>query len=249
MHPELIRLHYLGLERPIYSYGALIVVGIAAGLAVGVARAPRFGIARFDELAVGLLGVVGGLVGAALLYDVVQWRALAADPSLLLHPGLVFYGGLGGGVAAAWSYCRAWRVSLADAADAAAPGLALGHAFGRVGCLLGGCCYGRVVDARFALAVHLHGAWRHPVQLYEAAGLVVIAAVTARLPRRRGGAIFVAYVAAYALLRLVDEHWRGDDAERGLVAHGLSTSQLIALVVLAAGAALLYRLASRKGAT
>jgi phosphatidylglycerol---prolipoprotein diacylglyceryl transferase len=249
VHPELVRLHYLGIERVIYSYGALIVVGVAVGILVGVARAPRFGVARFDELAVGLLGVVGGLVGAVVLFDVVQWRAVVADPSLLLHPGLVFYGGLAGGAAAAWSYCRAWRVSLADAADAGAPGLALGHAFGRIGCFLGGCCYGRVVDARFPLAVQLAGAWRHPVQLYEAAGLVVLAAVTALLPRRRAGAIFLSYILGYALLRLVVEHWRGDDVERGVVAHAISTSQLIALVVLAAGVAVAYRLARKKGAT
>ena len=249
MHPELVRLHYLGIERPIYSYGALIVVGVAVGIVVGVWRAPRFGVPRFDELAVGLLGVVGGLVGAALLFDVVQWRAILADPSLLVHPGLVFYGGLVGGAAAAFAYCRAWRISIADAADAGAPGLALGHAIGRVGCLLGGCCYGRVVDARFPLAVHLAGADRHPVQLYEAAGLVAIAICTALLPRRRAGAIFLAYVVSYALLRLVVEHWRGDDLERGLVAGALSTSQLIALVVLAAAGALLVRLQSRKGAS
>jgi len=249
VHPELVRLHYLGIERIIYWYGALIVVGVAVGIVVGVARAPRFGVARFDELAVGLLGVVGGLVGAALLFDVVQWRAIVADPSLLARPGLVFYGGLGGGAFAAWRYCRAYRVRLVGAADAGAPGLALGHAFGRVGCFLGGCCYGRVVDARFPLAVQLAGAWRHPVQLYEAAGLVVLAAVTALLPRRRPGAIILSYVAGYALLRLVVEHWRGDDLERGVVAGALSTSQIIALVVLAASGAVLYRLSRQKGAT
>jgi phosphatidylglycerol:prolipoprotein diacylglycerol transferase len=250
VHPELVRLHYLGIERPIYSYGALVVTGIAVGILVAVWRAPRFGLQRFDELAVGLLGVVGGLVGAVVLFDLVQLRALIADPSLLLQPGLVFYGGLAGGAAAAWGYCRAWKLSLVDAADAGAPGLALGHAVGRIGCLLGGCCYGRVVDAQFPLAVHLAGAWRHPVQLYEACGLVVIAIVTAMLPRRRPGAIFLAYVASYALLRLVVEHWRGDDLERGVVAHALSTSQLIALVALAGSAAVLYRVTRRrKGAT
>jgi phosphatidylglycerol:prolipoprotein diacylglycerol transferase len=249
VHPELVRFHYLGFERPIYSYGALVVAGLAVAILVAVWRAPRFGLQRFDELAVGLLGVVGGLVGAAVLYDVVQWRAIAADPSLLFHPGLVFYGGLAGGAAAAWAYCRAWRVSIVDAADAGAPGIALGHAIGRIGCLLGGCCYGRVVDEHLPLAVHLAGAWRHPVQLYEAAGLVVIAVVTALLPRRRAGAIFVAYVASYALLRFVVEHWRGDDLERGVLAHALSTSQIIALVALAASAAVLYRIVRTKGAT
>jgi prolipoprotein diacylglyceryltransferase len=69
------------------------------------------------------------------------------------------------------------------------------------------------------------------------------------LPRRRAGAIFVAYVAGYALLRLVVEHWRGDDLERGVVAHLVSTSQLIAAVVLAASVALLYRVVRKKGAT
>jgi phosphatidylglycerol:prolipoprotein diacylglycerol transferase len=248
VHPELVRLHFHGIDRPIYSYGALIVVGVAAGILVGVARAPRFGVPRFDELAVGLLGLVGGLVGAALLYDVVQWRAIVADPASLLHPGLVFYGGLIGGAAAAWAYCRAWRISIADAADAGAPGLALGHAIGRVGCFLGGCCYGRVVDASFPLAVTLHGAPRHPVQLYEAAGLVAIAIVTALLPRRRAGAIFGVYVVAYALLRIVVEHWRGDDVERGVVGGAVSTSQLVGLAVLAAAVANLYRRMSRKGA-
>jgi phosphatidylglycerol:prolipoprotein diacylglycerol transferase len=249
VHPELVRLHYLGIDRVIYSYGAMIVLGVAVGIAVGVARAPRFGVARFDELAVGLLGVVGGLVGAALLFDVVQWRAVLADPTILTRPGLVFYGGLVGGAFAAWRYCRAYGVSLLDAADAGAPGLALGHAVGRVGCFLGGCCYGRVVDAKFPLAVQLAGAWRHPVQLYEAAGLVVLAVVTALLPRRRRGAVLLSYVAGYALLRLVVEHWRGDDLERGVVAHTVSTSQLIALVVLAGSAAVLYRVGRKKGAT
>ena len=245
VHPELVRLHYLGLERPIYSYGALIVVGIAAGLLVGVARAPRFGVPRFDELAVGLLGVVGGLMrrGAALRRRAVarhRRRSVAArapGPRLLRRPRRRRRRGLR-------LLPRLARAHRRRRRRRRAPGLALGHAFGRVGCLLGGCCYGRVVDAGFPLAVRLHGAWRHPVQLYEAAGLVAIAIVTAMLPRRRAGAIFGAYVVAYALLRLVDEHWRGDDVERGLVARALSTSQLIALAVLvalAAGAALLYR--------
>jgi len=244
VHPELVRLHYLGIERPIYSYGALVVAGIAVGILVGVWRAPRFGLARFDELAVGLLGVVGGLVGAVVLYDVVQWRALVADPSMLLHPGLVFYGGLVGGAGAAYAYCRAWGVPILRAADAGAPGLALGHAVGRIGCLLGGCCYGRVVDEKFPLAVHLAGAWRHPVQLYEAAGLVALAVgcVAARRLERHVGAVFALYVAGYAMLRFVVEHWRGDDLERGfLVAHLVSTSQAIALVLFAGGAVLLYR--------
>ncbi len=251
MHPELVRLHYLGVDRPLHTYGALLVLGAAVGIVVATARARRFGVAPSDELSVGLLGIAAGLAGAVLLYDVVRLREILADPSLLRYPGMVFYGGLVGGAAAAWGYCRAWRIPLARVADAGAPGLALGHAVGRVGCLMGGCCYGRVVDASFPLAVPVAGALRHPVQLYEAAGLVLLAlaCIAARRLERRPGAVFALYATGYALLRLVVEHWRGDDDERGFVIPALlSTSQAIALVVLGAGAVVLYR-STRKGAT
>lgn len=247
MHPELARLHYFGVERVIHTYGALVVAGMAIGIAVGVARARRFGLAQFDVLAVGLLGVCGGLVGAALLYVAIHVRVFIADPSLLKSPGLVFYGGLIGGAGAATAYCRAYGVSLARVADAGAPGLAFGHAVGRVGCLLGGCCYGREAAASFPLRVWIAGAWRHPVQLYEAAALIVLGVVTLFLPSRRPGVIFLAYLVGYAAVRFVVEFWRGDDFERGH-AGALFTSQWIALALLVAGAAVLYRLVRNEGA-
>jgi phosphatidylglycerol:prolipoprotein diacylglycerol transferase len=251
VHPDLLRLHYFGIERTIHSYGALVVVGVAIGIAVAVARARRFGVERFDELAVGLLALCGGLVGAALLYIAIHIRMFVADPSLLKQPGLVFYGGFVGGAGAALAYCRVYGVHLASVADAGAPGLALGHAVGRVGCLLGGCCYGREVSSTFPLAVQLDGAWRHPVQLYEAGALVVLAMCTLFTPAaltKRPGATFLIYLGGYALIRFVVEYFRGDDFERGFVVPGwLSTSQAIAALLLVGSAAVLYRVA-RKGA-
>jgi phosphatidylglycerol:prolipoprotein diacylglycerol transferase len=211
---------------------------------------------RFDVLAAGLFAVIGGLVGGVALYIAVHVPLFVADPSLLLQPGLVFYGGLIGGAGAAALYCRIYDVPLARVADAAAPGLAFGHALGRIGCLLGGCCYGRVVQPSFPLAVELAGAARHPVQLYEAAGLVVIAVVTALLPRQaarqNAGGIFAMYLGLYAVLRLCTERFRGDDFERSAIIRGASTSQLIASVMLVAAVALLYHLyrpSNQKGAT
>lgn len=251
MHPELARLHLFGVERPIYTYGVLVTLGMAAGIGVAVRRARRFGVDRFDALAVGLLAVGGGLAGGVALFVAVHLRLFLAQPSLLAQPGLVFYGGLLGGAGAALLYCRAYGVPLARAADAAAPGLALGHAIGRVGCLMGGCCYGRPVGPSFPLAVEVAGALRHPVQLYEAAGLCLIAAATALAPgavTRRPGLTFALYLAAYAPLRFVVERWRGDDFERGFVVPGLvSTSQAIAAVVFVAAVAAIVHLA-RKGA-
>jgi phosphatidylglycerol:prolipoprotein diacylglycerol transferase len=252
VHPELAHLRAFGLDRAIPSYGVLVLLGIALGVAVAAARGPRFGVPRFDELALGLCGVVGGLVGSALFYFAIHARRFLAEPALLLQPGLVFYGGLVGGTVAAATYCRSYKISLTRAADAAAPGLALGQAIGRVGCFFGGCCYGRPAPPGFPLAVPLFGAWRYPVQLYEAAGLAVIAAATHVLPSplvRRPGAIFAVYLGAHALLRLGTEQLRGDDFERGFVVPGLvSTSQAIAAVMVVAAALLLYR-AIEKGAT
>jgi phosphatidylglycerol:prolipoprotein diacylglycerol transferase len=252
MHPELVRYTVFGVERAIYSYGVFVLLGIAGGLVIAIWRARGEELLRFDVLAAGLFAVGGGLVGGVALYVAVHVPLFVADPALLLQPGLVFYGGLIGGAGAAALYCRIYAVPLPRVADAAAPGLAFGHALGRIGCLLGGCCYGRVVAPSFPLAVELAGATRHPVQLYEAAGLVVIAVVTALLPRKHKGGIFTVYLGLYAILRLATERFRGDDFERGSIVRGSSTSQLIASVMLVAAVALLYHLyrpSNRRGAT
>jgi phosphatidylglycerol:prolipoprotein diacylglycerol transferase len=129
-------------------------------------------------------------------------------------------------------------------ADASTPGLALAHALGRMGCLLGGCCYGSHAADTWPLAPVLWGERRHPVQLYEAVGLLALAALTALLTprlRRRPGSLFTVYLGAYAILRLGTERLRGDDLERGFVL-GLSTSQLLAGAALAASVVLGMRL-------
>src|SRR5262249_18724971 len=156
---------------------------------------------------------------------------------MLFSPGLVFYGGVVGGAAAMWLYCWRYAISFALAADCGAPGLLLGHAIGRVGCLLAGCCYGRSAPPDLAFAVPLHGARPYPTQLYEAAGLlllmVVLVTLSARLARFPG-ALASLYVAGYAGLRLIVERYRGDDVERGFVIAGrVSTSQAIAVIALA----------------
>lgn len=250
MHPTLAHLHLAGVDRPINSYGVLIILGVTAGLLLSVRRARSYELERFDVLAVGLLGFAGGLVGASGLFIAVHWRAFVADLSLFKQPGMVFYGGLVGGALAAWLYARKFQVPLARVADAGAPGLALGHAFGRIGCLMGGCCYGGEVGDDFPLGVVIAGARRHPVQLYEAVGLAAIAVVllllSARL-RPRTGALFSLYLGGYALLRLVVERFRGDDAERGFLLAGLlSTSSAIAALAFVAACALLLRTTRRR---
>jgi phosphatidylglycerol---prolipoprotein diacylglyceryl transferase len=242
LHPLLARIQIGGFVQPIQSYGLCVVLAATVGVLVTSARAPQHGLTRFDGMAVALLGVGGGVVGAALLYFIVHAREFFAEPELFLHPGLVFYGGLGGGAVTIWLYCRKFGVSMARAGDAGTVGLALGHAIGRVGCLLAGCCYGRACAADFPLGVTLHGALRHPVQLYESAGLVALAGLLALVSprlRERPGLLSAAYLGGYALLRLSTESFRGDDVERGFVGP-LSTSQAIAVAMLLASLVLFY---------
>jgi phosphatidylglycerol:prolipoprotein diacylglycerol transferase len=150
----------------------------------------------------------------------------------------VFYGGLAGAaIAAAW-FTRRNDMPFLSAADRLAPHLALGHAIGRVGCWLAGCCFGRPTGAawgsRFppeaiafeelaARGALSPGAARtpplHPTQLYEAGAELALFALLALLARRkpRPGLLLALYLALYALARAAIEVYRGDVARRFLV--------------------------------
>jgi len=205
LHPILF---HIG-ARPVSSYGTLLILGAALAVLIARARARRFGVGEYDEFAVAMLAIAGGIAGAFLLHF-----------ALHREPGFVWYGGAAGGALAAWAYCKVYSVNISAALDAGAPGIAFGHALGRVGCFLGGCCWGRD---------------RIPVQLYEAGGLAVIGMLTLLTKRP-----FAVYLAAYALLRLGTETLRGDDAARVLWGP-VSTSQILSVVALAIAVVMLAR--------
>ncbi len=183
-----------------------------------------------------------------------------AAPLRLWQGGLVFYGGLLGAAAAVALFVRRRRWPFGTVADALAPGLALGHAVGRLGCFLAGCCYGRPWSAglRFPrgsvafdeLAATLPaGATEtpplHPTQLYEAVGELVIFFILLRARRHRpfDGATAVLYALLYGLLRFGVELFRGDPG-RGMLGPA-SIAQVVSVLAVAAAAWLL----ARRGAT
>ncbi len=171
--------------------------------------------------------------------------------------GLTYYGGLIAASALGLWLLRRERFPLGVAVDAVGAGIGVGLAFGRMGCLLAGCCFGVPTDAAWGLVFPGHSAastWQadagllasraapslpvQPTQLLEAAGTLGIAALLLLGvgPRKRyGGQVFVAFIALYAALRFLLEFWRSDD-RGGLV--GLSTSQWVGLLLFAAMAAL-----------
>ena len=236
------------------SYGVMLMVGLAAAVAVTAARARRHGVRRDDVLALGALALGGGLIGGWLLFVLTNLGEFVRDPTLLWRVrGMVFYGGLAGGVAACAGYAVLTRIPFHAVADLAAPAVPVGHIFGRVGCFLAGCCFGRESHGPLAVRLpagpsdpeDLAAATVHPVQLYEAAGLLLLFGLLLVLehrPRRRPFTLVLAYVGGYSVLRFVVEFFRGD-AIRGFVVPGLlSTSQAISIIVgITAGALLVWR--------
>jgi len=176
--------------------------------------------------------------------------------------GLAYYGGFLAAVPFAWFYVRKYALGWWRTADLAAPGIMLGLFFGRIGCWLNGCCYGKPTSSAFGVIFPRGGTtWRaqfdahligaadqalpvHATQLYESIGCFlafVILYYVVRPRRRAFGQVFAGMLVLYAIVRSVCEIWRDDD--RGVFFGGhLSTSQLISIPLALAGVALFAHL-------
>ncbi|MDA8243930.1 MAG: prolipoprotein diacylglyceryl transferase [Elusimicrobia bacterium] len=255
MHPIIFQLGSFKLP----SYGLMVACGYLAAILYVFRRAAASGLRRDDVSDLVFYTVISAMLGAKLFYAVTYWsefgETFAARAAYVIKSfqyGFVFYGGLLAGAAAFYLLARRRKLDFAAAADLFAPALALGHAFGRIGCFLAGCCYGSpsacalsvtFTDPASEVAPNLLGVPLHPVQLYEAAGnLAIFLLLNAALARsaagkKRAGSVAVLYAGLYSLLRFSLEFLRGDD--RGASHLGLSPAQLISAAVMAAAAVLL----------
>jgi phosphatidylglycerol:prolipoprotein diacylglycerol transferase len=265
MHPVLTSVQVGAESRVLGSYGACLALAILLGCALTLWRASRTAPGADHDAehdashdagnVIAVLGctVLSGFFGAYALSVLVRFQLTGSIEHALATPGLVFYGGALCGALGFVQSARAFGVHAASLADASVPGLPLAHALGRIGCFLGGCCFGREHDGLLAvtythaLAPAAHSMVpRHPWPLYEAAALLVLSAWFARAPKPSGraapGSRFAAYACAYAVVRALLEPLRGDTV-RGTfslpvfdAAIALSTSQLVSgFVVLASG--------------
>ena len=160
---------------------------------------------------------------------------------MLARSGGVFYGGLITATLVAFWYIRRHKLPFWTTCDMFAPGIALGHVIGRLGCLMAGCCYGRPADVPWAVtftdpfaAANVGTPLNvplHPTQVYEAGAeliILIFLLVTERKGRTYPGRTFWGYMLLYAVSRFIIEFYRAD--ERGFVM-GLSTSQFISVVL------------------
>lgn len=236
----------------IYWYGIFAASGFLAGFWVAGRRAPKEGISAeaIIDLAPWLLG--GTIVGARAWYVIYYWNPeFAGKPIwevfMIQRAGLVFYGGLIGASLATIIYTRLKNLPLWKIADILAPSIALGHAFGRVGCLMTGCCFGRPTDLPWAIcfpADHWsHGKPVHPTQIYESALNLALFGGLSWLYRRKrfDGQIFGIYLVAYAILRALVEAFRGDYTTY-YVGGRMTPGQIVSTGILTVGFVLLWKL-------
>jgi phosphatidylglycerol---prolipoprotein diacylglyceryl transferase len=241
MHPRLLELGPITL----YTYGVLLAAAFLLGLALATVRARKRGLDADRMVDLGVYVIVSALVGGKLLLVLTDARTYWNNPSeifSLARAGGVFYGGLILAVLVSIWYMRRHRLPLWTTSDMFAPGIALGHVVGRLGCLMAGCCYGRPTTLPWGItftdpfaASYVGtplGVALHPTQLYEAGAELLILAVlllTERKGRAFAGRTFWGYILLYGLSRFIIEFFRGDD--RGMI-FGLSTSQFISAVLV-----------------
>jgi phosphatidylglycerol:prolipoprotein diacylglycerol transferase len=254
MHPILFEIG----SWPVYSYGVLLALAYLAGLQLAVIRARRWGLNATKVMDFGIYLIIAALVGAKLMLVAVDFDYFRQQPRELLslvRAGGVFYGGLLGALGVGLWLVRRYGLPVWTTADLFAPGIALGHVIGRVGCLLAGCCYGQPTEAAWGITfTHPVAAANvgtplglplHPTQVYDAGAELLILVVLLVMERRgRGfpGRTFWLYMLLYAISRYVVEIYRGDP--RGMV-WGMSTSQFVSLLVIPLAIVMLLRLRSR----
>ncbi len=260
-------LNVFGLELPMY--GLMMMAGAFFSILFACLKARKRGMDPMDILLCAIFCFVVGLLGAKALFIITEIphyieHIRHAGFSLnwlmdeIITAGIVFYGGLIGGVFGGWLYTRLFRLDFWKHADLMIPFLPLAHGFGRVGCFCAGCCYGRAAtDAdpewlRSLAVVYTNaigapndGVPRYPVQLFEALFLILILFPILQVysrKERRPGMIVGLYFIVYGLFRFMNEYLRADEI-RGIFA-GVSTSQWISLTLVPLGIVLMSGLAS-----
>src|SRR6059036_2945724 len=150
MYPRLLELGPI----TVYTYGVLLAAAYLLGLKMAMVRAHARGLDSVRVLDLGIYIIISALIGAKLLLLVTDFRTFRNDPAELLtlaRSGGVFYGGLILAVLVAFWYIYRHRLTFWTTCDVFAPGIALGHVTGRLGCLAAGCCYGKPTDVAWAI--------------------------------------------------------------------------------------------------
>ena len=234
------------------TYGIMVLIGVLVSGFFVCQVAKRRGHDNNDYIVFMLISAIGVLIGGHIMYAITKTPSIiefvthipkyaATFDDLIanlayIFGGSVFYGGLLGGMAAGMIYGKIKKLDMLEYSDICTPMIPLFHCFGRIGCFLGGCCYG--IESDFGFTAHgnelvptLNDVQRFPVQLLEASlNLLLFVALAYMLKKNVcKGKLLAIYLLTYSVIRFFDEFLRGD-GYRGYL-FGLSTSQIISILI------------------
>ena len=236
MHPVLLQIG----SFKIFSYGTFVAVGFLVALWVSAREVDRLGIDRDKFYDLGMWLILSAIVGSRLFHVLVYWREYAAAPSEILklwNGGLVFYGGLLAAVPVGYIFLRKNRIPFLPVADVSAVGIPLGLAFGRLGCTMAGCCFGKETGCPLSITFTDPSSLAplnvplHPTQIYEAlagfaiAGLLYVTRDRFHTPGMRFWTMLILYGIARSSLEILR------DDPRGFVGP-FSESQIVSFVLI-----------------
>jgi len=236
----------------IHGYGLMIGIGFLAAILIGMKRAEKHGLDKDIVFNMGLLCIVGGMLGAKILYIITEWNSIIHSKNLWsdLAYGFVVYGGIIGGILILYVYSRFKKLNFLKYMDLIVPSVSIGQGFGRIGCLLAGCCYGRETDCPIGIVFHNsefapNGVSLLPTQIFSSLGDFLIAGflIWYAGKQKKDGKVISMYLILYGVGRFIVEIFRNDP--RGNVGM-LSTSQFISIFMVAFGAGMMYFVTHRK---
>ena len=229
----------------IHGYGLMIAIGILCCVAMASYRAKKNGLDQEAIVDIGIYGVIGGFLGAKILYVIVEFKTFIKDPKTVLgSEGFVVYGGIIAGFLTAIVYCRIKKLYFLEYFDLAVASISMAQGFGRIGCFLAGCCYGK--EAQGGLSVIFtdsdyapNNIPLIPTQIYSSIldFLHFFLLLYIARHKKAEGEVAACYLIFYSVGRFILEFFRGD-LERGSIGV-LSTSQFISIFTGVAGMVML----------
>ncbi|MBU4484127.1 prolipoprotein diacylglyceryl transferase [bacterium] len=248
MYPDLLKIPFFE-SLYIHTYGAMVALAFLAGTIWVYYESKRLGQDPDKGLDLVFYILIAAILGSRVLHVLVSERDLFLQNPLMIldvRSGLVFYGGVIGAVLAGWIYIRKHKLNFWLYVDIFAPGVPLGHMFGRIGCLSAGCCYGKaILEPHWWTIIfppHEHcfapvGIPLFPTQIVSSLAnlCIFLGLFFLRKHKRFSGQMIATYMIVYGTFRIIIEEFRGDSV-RGFIFDGLlSTSQFIAILMVLMG--------------
>jgi phosphatidylglycerol---prolipoprotein diacylglyceryl transferase len=238
MLPEICHIGFF----TIYSYGLMLVLAFFAGTYLAILQATKENLDPNKIFNLCFYAFLVGIIGARVFYVFANISFYLSNPLeiiMLQHGGLAWFGGLIFGSVAAALFIKKNNLELLKTLDLLAPFIALGQAIGRIGCLLNGCCFGRV--SKFGIYFKVFDQILIPTQLYSSLFLLLIFFILRFIQDRKHlpGTILYSYLILYSLKRFGIEFLRNDSPR---IFYGLTLFQILSLVVFFLSLGMLLRL-------